>query len=98
MEIIRHFVNESSFRIAIFVSGILFGTIFPQALDIDFEGKLTLSDIISTISTIFIGIFLATTIANKQTSDRFEKEYLISELSKITSFFGIPTVNYTFLR
>lgn len=83
---IKRFLSEHSFQTLLFFSGILFGTLVPQIHTIELEGKLTISDILSICVTIWVGLFVATTIASTQTSDRFEKELLIGDLTKIRSY------------
>jgi len=78
--------KEQLLLFAVFTAGIIFGIILIPFFNIEVDSKVNLSDILSMLLTAVIGIYLSITIGGRQSSSRFEKEFLISEVKRITEY------------
>jgi len=78
--------KEILLSIAAFFAGLIFGFIFPSLFDIEVQSEINLSDLLSIGATVVLGIYLGTTITSRQSSTRFEKEFLIDEARKIINY------------
>lgn len=84
--------NELLFSLLIFGAGVIFGLIFQSLFKMNVENTISLSDLFTLIFTIFLGIYIGSTITGKQSSNRFEKELLISEIKRITDYLDSQSV------
>lgn len=78
--------NELLLLIVAFAAGTMFGFILNPYIEFEVENKLVLSDFISVLASCLVAIYLGTIIAGRQTSSRFEKEFLINEAKHIIEF------------
>jgi hypothetical protein len=83
--------KELLLTIVVFFIGCIFGLMFSSVTSIDFDPKISISDIFSMALTSAIGIYLGITISNRQSSSRFEKDFLISEVKRITEYIDSTT-------
>lgn len=78
--------KELVLLLAVFFIGFVFGLIFLNIFNIEVDSKINLSDFFSMILTAAVGIYLGITISGRQSSSRFEKEFLIEEVKRITEY------------
>lgn len=74
---------EFLLNLAIFFGGLIFGLICTHIYEATLKPEINISDLFGLVLTSIVGIYLGNTIQKQQSSSRFEKEYLISELKNI---------------
>lgn len=79
----KRFNSENLMLIIVFFGGCIFSFVCINFSNIHFESKVILSDILSLLTTAFVGVYLGITIQKQHSSSRFEREYLISEIKTL---------------
>jgi hypothetical protein len=83
--------KEQILLFSVFIVGIIFGLIFQPFFNIEVDPKINISDLLSMILTAGVGIYLGITISGRQSSSRFEKEFLITEIKRVNEY--IDSIN-----
>lgn len=75
--------SDNFFYLIIFLSGFIFSLLLFKVDFAFIDYKIAISDLLSLSVTSIVGIYLGKKIQEHQSSERFEKEYIIGEVIRI---------------